>query len=110
MASTKAKRKSSPRSAPRGLVEAADSAATPAVVESSPSPRVRAALIVVAAIYLSTVWLDAVGSSLPVRATPRAWLYFCQIAALFAKAGQVAIDYRAEGWSCESKRWVELDV
>jgi hypothetical protein len=115
MAGTKAKRRSkkgtaAPDAAPISVDAPAESSPLPASHAPMRSPRVRAGLIVVAAIYLSTVWLDAVGSTLPLRATPRVWLYFCQIAALFAKAGQVAIDYRAEGWSCESKRWVELDL
>jgi hypothetical protein len=67
-------------------------------------------LVVIAAVYLLTVWLDGIGSSLPLKTTPRVWLYFCQIAALFKNAGQMAIDYRAEGWSCAEHRWVEIDV
>src|SRR5262249_12053312 len=72
--------------------------------------RYRTALVIVAGIYLATVWLDAVGSSLPLKLTPRVWLYFSQIAALFPRAGQMSIDYRAEGWVCSEKRWVEVDA
>lgn len=64
----------------------------------------------IAAAYLATVWLDAVGSSLPAKLAPKPWVYFGQIAALFKWAGQKQIDYRAEGWVCAEKRWVEIDV
>lgn len=93
--------------------------ATPAPVEAEPAPlpeiapwrrRVRIALAVLAGAYLVTVWLDGVGSSLPGKMMPRAWVYFAQVAALFPHAAEMAIDYRAEGWSCGEKKWVEIDV
>lgn len=77
---------------------------------SSKNGPLRSALVVVATLYLVTVWLDGVGSNLPAKITPRVWLYFGQIAALFKSAGMMAIDYRAEGWSCAEHRWVEVDV
>jgi hypothetical protein len=67
-------------------------------------------MFVVVVVYLATVWLDGVGSNWPARAMPRIWVFFAQYAALFAHAGLMTIDYRAEGWSCSDKRWVELDV
>ncbi len=66
--------------------------------------------IVVAALYLVTVWLDGVGSNWPAKVTPRPWLYFAQVAALFVNAAPKVIDYRAEGWSCTERKWSELDV
>lgn len=72
--------------------------------------RFRSAWIVIAGLYLATVWLDGVGSTFPVKVTPRPWLYFAQIAALFVTAAPKVIDYRAEAWSCSEKRWTELDV
>jgi hypothetical protein len=108
-----AKRKKTKR---REVVEAdvraatADEAEAPSPVSVASSTRFQTALIVVAAIYIVTVWLDGVGSNLPARWTPRVWLYFSQVAALFKNAGVMAIDYRAEGWSCSEKRWVEVDV
>lgn len=72
--------------------------------------RFTSTLVVIAALYLVTVWLDGVGSNLPVKLTPRVWLYFSQVAALFKNAGMMAIDYRAEGWSCSDKKWIEIDV
>src|SRR3954469_9948400 len=74
------------------------------------SSRFRGAWIVVAGLYLVTVWLDGVGSTVPAKITPRAWLYFSQVAALFVNAAPKVIDYRAEGWSCSEKRWTEIDV
>lgn len=70
----------------------------------------RSGIVVFALFYLVTVWLDGVGSNFPARVTPRAWLYFCQIAALFKSAGMMSIDYRAEGWSCADRKWIEVDV
>ncbi len=70
----------------------------------------RLALTFFALFYLVNVWLDGVGSNLPVRLFPRAWVYFTQIAALFRLAGAKAIDYRAEGYVCSERRWTEIDV
>jgi hypothetical protein len=81
-----------------------------AVVAPPTSGRFKTTLIIVAFVYLLTVWLDGVGSNLPAKTTPRVWLYFAQIAALFKNAGMMAIDYRAEGWSCSERRWIEVDV
>jgi hypothetical protein len=79
-----------------------------------PSPEVtsrfRGFWIVVAGMYLVTVWLDGVGSNVPAKLTPRPWLYFAQVAALFVTAAPKVIDYRAEGWSCSERRWTEIDV
>jgi hypothetical protein len=35
--------------------------------------------------------------------------YFTQVACLFPQAGIAAIEYRAEGWSCAERTWVEID-
>jgi hypothetical protein len=72
--------------------------------------RVRTGLVSLAFVYLMTVWLDAVGSNIPARYFPRVWLYFAQIAALFPRAGAASIDYRAEGYVCATRRWIEIDV
>ncbi len=72
--------------------------------------RFRGFWIAVAGLYLATVWLDGVGSTWPAKITPRPWLYFSQVAALFVNAAPKVIDYRAEGWSCTEHRWVEIDV
>jgi len=72
--------------------------------------RFRAVWIGIAGLYLVTVWLDGVGSTWPAKVTPRAWLYFSQVAALFVNAAPKVIDYRAEGWSCSDHRWTEIDV
>ncbi|MEA2747377.1 MAG: hypothetical protein QOI41_1520 [Myxococcales bacterium] len=76
---------------------------------SGPS-RFRGLWIAVAGLYLATVWFDGVGSTWPAKITPRPWLYFSQVAALFVSAAPKVIDYRAEGWSCSEHRWVEIDV
>lgn len=69
----------------------------------------RYALVALAGIYLADVWLDGVGSNLPSKVLPRSLLYFGQIAALFPHAGEKQIDYRAEGWLCAERKWVEID-
>lgn len=76
---------------------------------SGPS-RFRGFWIAVAGLYLATVWLDGIGSNFPAKITPRPWLYFSQVAALFVNAAPKVIDYRAEAWSCSEHRWVEIDV
>jgi hypothetical protein len=81
-------------------------AAAPSAVAS----RFRGVWIALAAAYLATVWLDGVGSNWPAKITPRPWLYFSQVAALFVNAAPKVIDYRAEGWSCSEHRWTEIDV
>lgn len=72
--------------------------------------RFRGLWITLAGLYLVTVWLDGVGSNWPAKLTPRPWLYFSQVAALFVNAAPKVIDYRAEGWSCSEHRWTEVDV
>lgn len=74
------------------------------------SSRFRGAWIAIAGLYLATVWLDGVGSTWPAKITPRPWVYFSQVAALFVNAAPKVIEYRAEGWSCSEKRWTEIDV
>jgi hypothetical protein len=89
------------------------SSAPPAEAAPVASPlgtRARYALMAIAVFYLGTVWLDGVGSTAPARWLPRPWVYFAQVAALFKNAGLMAIDYRAEGWVCADKKWVEVDV
>ncbi len=72
--------------------------------------RFRGLWLTLAGLYLVTVWLDGIGSTLPAKLTPRPWLYFSQVAALFVNAAPKVIDYRAEGWSCSERRWTEVDV
>ena len=74
------------------------------------SSRFRGVWVTIAGIYLVTVWLDGVGSTWPAKMTPRPWVYFAQVAALFVNSSPKVIDYRAEGWSCSERRWTEIDV
>jgi hypothetical protein len=84
------------------------------VLAAAPTSRLRTwsriFWIGVAGLYLVTVWLDGVGSNFPAKVTPRPWVYFAQVAALFVSAAPKVIDYRAEGWSCSERRWTEVDV
>ena len=70
----------------------------------------RAALGVLAGVYLAGVWLDGVGSTLPSTVLPRVANYFLQVAALFPVAATMTIDYRAEAWVCGDRKWEELDT
>lgn len=74
------------------------------------SGRARTALTVLAGCYLVGVWLDGTGSTLPSHILPRTANYFLQVAALFPRAATMSIDYRAEGWICEERRYAELDT
>jgi hypothetical protein len=73
-------------------------------------PAARLAVAVLAGVYLASVWLDGVGSDLPMRVLPRSLLYFVQVAQLFTRAATGSIDSRAEVWLCEEARWQEVDV
>lgn len=70
--------------------------------------RARTLLVVIGALYLTGVWLEGVGSTLPSSLLPRTPLYFLQIAALFPRAAVNVIEYRAEGWICAEHRWAEI--
>jgi hypothetical protein len=72
--------------------------------------RLRSALVVLAGIYLTAIWLDGVGTRLPSRFLPSPLLFFVAYTALFPNAATAAIDYRAEGYSCKDHQWTELDV
>jgi hypothetical protein len=65
-----------------------------------------------AAVYLVSIWAEAAIKSAVstrwLRAPPLA--YFAQIAALFPGPTRHAIDYRAEGFRCRDRAWVEIDV
>lgn len=84
-------------------------ATRPAEPPRPPRSWKRYALVAIAGLYLADVWLDGVGSNLPTKVLPRSLLYFGQIAALFKWAGEKQIDYRAEGWVCAERKWVEID-
>jgi hypothetical protein len=71
--------------------------------------RVRWLLAGVAAIYLSVVVLDASGVRLD-PPLPRPFLYFGQIAALFPHSAPYAIEFRAELYFCDEKKYHEVDA
>lgn len=80
------------------------------VAESFGRGVVSAALTLVACAYFAAVFLESAGSKLPARWLPRPLLFFAQDAALFPRAAQAAIEYRAEGWLCKEQRWKEIDT
>ena len=63
-----------------------------------------------AVVYFVCIVLDGAGCETPARLLPRPFVFFTQVSVLFPKAAHSTIDYRAEGWSCARKEWVELDT
>jgi hypothetical protein len=88
----------------------AEKTKTKRTAKAERTSRFRGVWVTIAGLYLVTVWLDGVGSTWPAKVTPRPWLYFAQVAALFVNASPKVIEYRAEGWSCSEKRWNEIDT
>jgi hypothetical protein len=62
-----------------------------------------------ALVYFAGLWLNAAGIPLD-GLVPRSLLYFMQVARLFPNAVDLTTEFRAEGYSCDERRWVELDV
>lgn len=60
--------------------------------------------------YLTGVWLDGAGTGIPAHVLPRAANYFLQVSALFPVSAVASIDYRAEGYVCGDRAWVELET
>jgi len=63
-----------------------------------------------AAIYLIAVFIEAVHPGKMRKALGRQGSYFAQIAKLFAERSEVSIDFRAEGFRCDTHQFEELDV
>ena len=75
------------------------------------APRsLRWAAAVLAAIYLSAVWLDALRVGALERLLPDVSHPFVQVAELFSEASPFAIEWRARGWSCATHQFGEVDV
>jgi hypothetical protein len=84
-------------------------AAPPVVADAWGPGLIPKALTVIAGIYLAAVAFDGMGSSLPVKILPRAAAFFSQCSCLFPSAADTIIEYRAEGFRCDDKKWVEID-
>jgi hypothetical protein len=81
-----------------------------AALAKSPLPSFASSIaVVLAALYLSCVWLDAVGSS-AVDPLPRPARFFVQVAKLFPSAARQIIEWHAKGYRCAGGRFEELDV
>jgi hypothetical protein len=63
-----------------------------------------------AATYLLSVWLDAAGFASATQVLPLPVRFFVQVAELFPRAAQDAVEWRAEGWRCATGRFQETDV
>ena len=83
----------------------------PAMLARSWAPRrLRRVAAALGAIYLAAVWLDASGTGIPNAVLPLPLHFFIQEAALFPRAAEDVIEWRAEGWSCDQHRFEEIDV
>ena len=60
--------------------------------------------------YLACIWLDAVGTGIPARVLPLPLRFFVQVAQLFPRAAVDAIEWRAKGYHCRTRRFEELDL
>lgn len=74
------------------------------------APWARFVLSGMAALYFAGVWLDGIGSVVPYHLVPQPALHFLQVAGLFTGSATFSVDYRAEAWLCDERRWVELDT
>src|SRR5262252_7741446 len=85
-------------------------AAAPSLAESWAPRGLRRAAAVLGGCYLIAVWLDAAGTGIPGAVLPRPLRFFVQEAALFPHSSPYIIEWRAEGFSCDDRRFEELDV
>lgn len=88
---------------------------TPATLDGKPADSWKAtrvwAIRLCALLYLLGVWLEGVGWGGPIRSVVPHWIgFFTQCAALFPRAARYAIEYRAEGYVCDTGEWHELDT
>lgn len=81
----------------------------PVVIESWVPARAGVALSCFAVFFLVSILSDDLGLHWFNR-IPHPLRYFAQIACLFPDAAAVVIDYRAEGFSCARREFVEIDV
>lgn len=85
--------------------------AEPGMVAQSGAPRgLRRVVAALGVVYLAAVWLDASGTGIPNAVLPLPLHFFVQEAALFPRAAEDVIEWRAEGWSCDQHRFEEIDV
>ena len=73
-------------------------------------PRPNWLVLVLAIGYLAAVWLDAAGVRKVDRALPAPVRFFTQVAELFPRAAENAIEWRVRGWRCDLRRFEEIDV
>lgn len=74
-----------------------------------PAP-LRFGLVAAALIYFAVLIADHTRTRGLRSVVPGPFLFFAQIADLFPEASAGIIEYRAEGWLCAQKRFVELDM
>jgi len=68
-------------------------------------------LAAAAALFLAFVLVDgAVRTGFLAKVPPRALTFFVQFSCLFPSAAVERIEYRAEGYDCQRRRYYEIDV
>jgi hypothetical protein len=71
----------------------------------------RPLLVALSSIYLGSIWVSGVSLRGPDRWLPRAIRPFTQVSCLFPYAPPgYRTEYRAEGWSCATERFLPLDI
>ena len=64
----------------------------------------------IAGFYFIAIFVEAVKPDSMHKLMSRPGAYFAQIAKLFAERSEMAIDYRASGFRCDTQKFEELDV
>lgn len=77
---------------------------------ASPRRFFRRLALAAAVSYLAFIWLDAVGTGIPTLVLPLPLRFFVQVAQLFPRAAIDAIEWRAKGYRCRTRRFEELDL
>lgn len=81
----------------------------PIVAETGGPAWLRPLLTAAACLYLFTTFLNGARTGAPDRLLPPTLRYFIQTTCLFPRAATMTIDYRLEGYTCDGRKFVELD-
>jgi hypothetical protein len=69
----------------------------------------RIGLTLLAGIYFGATFAGSAGTGLPDRMLPAPVRFFTEAACLFPRAAEMAIEYRADVWSCRDQKFVAFD-
>lgn len=73
-------------------------------------PWLRVVALLLGILYPALVIGDTAVPRVTASIVPRPLLYFAQVAALFPRASIYTIEFRAQGWFCDQKRFEEIDL